>query len=318
VLQRITRGSELACSIEMSILRVVRFAAFDLALCAISLWVGVSSAGSLDKDSHGHGAQGGVARAVWDRQALWARAAAPAPDAAHSVVDRDGDGIDDAAELALAKAYFPYYSLDSRDGCSRHGVVFRLAPHPSDSSKLAIWYVVLYERDCGRFGLGGHVGDDEGFSAVIDPKVPPPAGILALRAISHQNTLFERETNCGSLPGSAPCGTADIGGKPYPVVFASASKHGQYVSELACNTWPNDLAACSLEGTPDEPPFVNAGEPGKRLCDDLTRDGFVTPENGWAEPALMHFDPWANQKFGKAGNLTEDLTDRAFLIAPSG
>jgi hypothetical protein len=183
---------------------------------------------------------------------------------------------------------------------------------------LSIWYVVLYERDCGRYGLGGHIGDDEGFSAVIDPNVPPPAGILALRAISHQNTFFERKTNCGSLPGCSPCGTADLAGSPFPVVFASSNKHGQYVSQLACNTWLNDLGACSLSESPDEPPFVNAGEPGRPLSHDLTRDGFVTPENGWAEPSLMHFDPWANRRFGRASNTTEDLTDMAFLLDPSG
>lgn len=232
--------------------------------------------------------------------------------------DADHDGIDDAREVALAKAYFPYYSVDSRDECSRHGVLFRLSPHPEYAGKIAIWYVVLYERDCGRFGLGAHVGDDEGFSAVIDPEVPPPLGILALRAISHQNTVFERQTNCGSLPGHEPCGTADIAGKPYPVVFSSANKHGQYVSQFACNTWPNDLGACSLGKAPDEPPFVNAGERGHPLCGDLTREGFVTPQNGWTEPGLMHFDPWGNRKFGKAGNVTEDLTDKAFLIAGKG
>lgn len=239
-------------------------------------------------------------------------------DSKNPGADADGDGIDDATELALARAYFPYYSMDSRDGCSRHGVLFRLAPHPLYPGKIAIWYVVLYERDCGRFGLGAHVGDDEGFSAIIDPKAPPPGGILALRAISHQNTILERETNCGSLPGREPCRTADIAGKPYPIVFSSSNKHGQYVSQLACNTWPNDFGACSLGKRPDEPPFVNAGEPGHPLCDDLTTQGFVTPENGWAEPSLMHFDPWANHKFGKAGNVTDDLTDKAFLIVASG
>lgn len=291
----------------------LRLTVFDLALCAASLWVGVSSAESYADEPRGH--SGTFAAPHWDRRALWAKAAL---DTSGPRVDADGDGFDDAAELALAKAYFPYYSVDARDECSRHGVLFRLSPHPLDPGKVAIWYVVLYEHDCGRFGLGAHVGDDEGFSVLVDPRVAPPAGILSVRAISHQNTFFQRETNCGLLPGQDPCPTADIGGARFPTVFASSNKHGQYVTELSCDTWPNDLGACSLARAPDEPPFVNAGEPGRELCRDLTREGFIKQDAGWTEPSLMHFDPWSNRKFGKAGNLTEDLTDGAFLIRPSG
>src|SRR5437764_2146013 len=58
--------------------------------------------------------------------------------------DLDADGIDDDRELSIAKSYFPYYSLHPRDDCSRHGVLFRVAPHPADRAKLAIWYVVLF------------------------------------------------------------------------------------------------------------------------------------------------------------------------------
>ncbi len=270
-------------------------------MCAASLWVGVSSAESVSHEQEPR----------WDRQALW-ESATKASAGSHR--DADQDGIPDDAELALARAYFPYYSIDSRDDCARHGVLFRLSPHPDDPEKIAIWYVVLYEQDCGRLGLGAHLGDDEGVSAVIDPKIAPPEGILALRAISHQNTVLERETNCGSLPGLGACRTADVGGKPFPVVFASANKHGQYVSQLSCNTWPNDLGACSLSRAPDEPPMVNAGEPGHALSKDLTTAGFITTDNGWSEASLLHFDPWSGRKFGRAGNLTEDLVDPAFLI----
>ena len=41
-----------------------------------------------------------------------------------SSIDADGDGIDDATELALAQKHSPYYTVDSRDRCSRHGVRF--------------------------------------------------------------------------------------------------------------------------------------------------------------------------------------------------
>lgn len=232
--------------------------------------------------------------------------------------DSDGDGIDDATEMTMARDYFPYFSPNARDGCARHGVLFRLAPHPDDPTKVAIWYVVLFERDCGLRGIGAHVGDDEVFGEIVDPSMPAPAGILAVRAISHQNTTCERVTTCGSLPGCSACTVADRGGRPFPVVFSSKDKHGNYAGQTACNFWLCDLAGCALSDAPDEPLFVNAGEPSKPMTRDLTSSAFVNAENGWTEPALMHFDPWGDTNFGGAGNVTSDLTDLSFLISPDG
>ena len=233
-----------------------------------------------------------------------------------SLPDLDGDGIPDAEELALAKTYFPYLSLVPSDACPRHGVLFRLTPHPADASKRAIWYVVLYERDCG--GLG-HVGDDESFGALVDPTLPPPAGILALRAISHQGTLCEKKTTCGSLPGCEPCTTATRGGVAVPVVFSSLNKHGGYVKESTCDlNLLCDLGGCALNPQASTPSFVNAGEPGKPLVTDLSTQGFITPQNGWSEAALEHYDPWGGAKFGGAGKVSEDLVDPAFVLSPTG
>ena len=232
--------------------------------------------------------------------------------------DGDGDGIDDATELALARDYFPYFSMDPREDCSRHGVLFRLSPHPRDPAKLAIWYVVLYERDCGLRGLGSHVGDDEVFGEVIDPTVPAPAGILAVRAISHQGTTCERVSTCGSLPKCEPCDTAVRANRLYPVVYSSFHKHGNYASLATCSAWLCDFHGCGLASSPDEPTFVNAGEPDRPLVRDLTAGGLVTPATGWSEQSLMHFDPWSERNFGGAGNVTDDLEDESFLVSPSG
>lgn len=233
-----------------------------------------------------------------------------------SIVDGDLDGLDDGLEAALAASYFPYYSLDPGDGCTRHGVLFRLRPHPVDASKIAIWYDVLYEHDCG---LNGHAGDDEVFGAVIDPSVPPPAGLLALRAISHQGTLCETKTTCGSLPNCSACTTATKAGALYPVVFASVDKHGSYVKESTCDfNVICDFGGCALNPAPDVPLLVNAGEPGAPLVQDLTAQGFVTPGNGWTEPSLMNYDPWGGTEFGSAGVVSDDLADGAFLIDPGG
>jgi hypothetical protein len=239
--------------------------------------------------------------------------------AAGGAGDADADGLDDETELALAKEYFPYFSIDPREDCSRqHGVLFRMTPHPDDPTKIAIWYVVLYEKDCGLRGLGSHEGDDEAFGELIDPKVPAPAGILAIRAISHQDTTCERVSTCGTLPGCGTCDTAVRSNRLYPVVYSSFHKHGNYAGLATCNSWLCDFHGCGLSGAPDEPTFVNAGEPDHPLVRDLTAAGFVTPATGWSEPSLMHFDPWSEHKFGHAGNVTDDLLDEAFLISPSG
>jgi hypothetical protein len=235
--------------------------------------------------------------------------------AAPMVVDGDGDGIDDALEDDIARAYYPFFSLHPDDGCPLHGVLFRLSPHPDDASKLMIWYDVLYQDDCG---VNGHVGDNELFGALIDPTLPAPAGILALRAISHQGTLCERVTTCGSLAGCAPCTTATRNGESYPVVFSSKDKHGGYVVEASCDqNVICDFGGCGV-GAADDPAMVNAGEPGAPLVTDLSAQGFITPEQGWTEPGVMAYDPWGGAEFGTAGIVADDLEDAAFVIAPSG
>lgn len=230
--------------------------------------------------------------------------------------DQDGDGLDDAKELSIAESHFPFHALAPDDACPRLGVLFRASPHPKDATKWVIRYVVLFENDCGA---GGHVGDDEVAGVLVDPSLPAPAGLLALRAISHQGTLCEKVTTCGSLPGCTPCKTGTKNGQAYPVLFSSKNKHGGYVDEGTCDAnFICDFGGCTLNPVSTTPAFVNAGEPGKPLTNDLTSGGFITQANGWTAQELMNFDPWANKDFGGAGNVTDDLGDPAFVIEPSG
>jgi hypothetical protein len=240
--------------------------------------------------------------------------AAPAIDAPAAVVDLDGDGLDDAYELATAKAYLPFVSLDPGDGCTRSGLVVRVRKHPADPAKLLVIYDHLFENDCG---LGGHVGDNEVFGVAIDPQVPAPAGILAIKAISHQNTPCERVTQCATAAGDArtPCDRAADGGAMWPVVYASKDKHGQYASK--CSAFGTCFDQCTLATTAHRPPIVNAGEPGKPLVTNLTTQGFINALNGWTQAALMNIDPWGAGDFGGAGSIAGDLVDQAFEVAPS-
>jgi len=229
-----------------------------------------------------------------------------------AIVDDDGDGLDDAVETQLAIAYMPYVSIDAGDGCPLDGMVVRVHPHPADPTKILIVYDHLFANDCG---LNGHVGDDEVFGVAIDPAMPAPMGILAIRAVSHQNTPCERDTECSTCGDSrAACDRAT---DMTPIVYASKAKHGNYATLASCSALATCFDSCTLASTPGAPPVVNAGEPAHHLVSDLTTQGFITAANGWTEPTLMHFDPWnPTQTFGGAANIASDLQDAAYEVAP--
>jgi len=230
--------------------------------------------------------------------------------------DRDADGLDDAYEQQLAADYLPYLSLDSSDGCPLDGIVARVRKHPADPTKVLIVYTHLFQRDCG---LAGHVGDDEAFGVAIDPNVPAPAGILAIKTASHQGTPCERDSECATCAGdSRPrCDTANDAGKAWPVLFASKDKHGQYATKSSCSAFGTCFDQCSLNSQRARPPIIDVGEPAYPFTHNLTADAFITPANGWTEPALMNFDPWTTaHDFGGAGNIASDLQDAAFEPAP--
>jgi hypothetical protein len=235
-------------------------------------------------------------------------------DTPTQLVDNDLDGLDDAYELMLAEQYEPFISLDPGDGCPRSGLAVRVRRHPADPTKIHIIYDHLYETDCG---LNGHTGDNEAFGVVIDPSKPAPAGILAIRTASHQNTPCEKITDCTTCAGDArpKCSLAAYQGGMWPVIYPSKDKHGNYATK--CSSFGTCFDTCTLATTPQRPPITNVGEPGHALTSNLTTQGFITPTNGWTKPELMNFDPWAaGAEFGSAGVPAEDFTDATFLPAP--
>ena len=159
----------------------------------------------------------------------------------------------------------------------------------------------------------------EAFGIVIDPAVPPPAGILAIRTASHQGTPCERISECSTCPldDRTPCDVADVAGQTWPVLYASKDKHGQYAARSACSLFGTCFDQCTLNEARALPPVVDVGEPAQPFTHDLTADGFITAANGWTEPALMDFDPWdPATDFGGAGNIAGDLQDATFEPAP--
>ncbi len=226
--------------------------------------------------------------------------------------DTDGDGLPDALEATLAHDALPFLSIHPNDACRTHGIAVRITPHPRNPKLVVIWGVVLYNQDCGATR---HPGDDEGFGVLVDPSLAAGAGILALRAISHQDTACEHTTTCGTCGDLAPCTTATKNGMPYPVLFPSKDKHGNYVSAAVCaSSVVCDLGGCAQATTDATAAVVNVGEPNHPLVGDLTAQGFITTANGWTESSLFHFDPWKAGAFGQAGDLSADLVDRRFVI----
>ena len=239
-----------------------------------------------------------------------------APPDAPAIIDNDDDGLDDKYELELATDYVPYLSIDPSDGCPLAGLVARVRKHPADATKISIIYSHLFQNDCG---LGGHVGDNEAFGIVIDPLQPAPAGILAIKTASHQNTPCERISECSTcaLDGRAKCDVTTFNGEQWPVLYASKDKHGQYATKSKCSLIGTCFDQCTLNPARELPPIVNVGEPMHAFTNDLTTNGFITPANGWTEAELMNFDPWDITKdFGGAGNIAGDLQDMTFLPAP--
>lgn len=233
------------------------------------------------------------------------------PDSAVMSVDDDNDGLADDLEDTLARDYLPYISLDPGDGCALAGVVARVRKHPADPTKILIVYSHLFQRDCG---LAGHLGDNEAFGIAVDPTISAPAGILAMRTASHQNTPCQRTTECTTCASDARAKCDVQGG--WPVLYASKDKHGQYAMKSSCSTFGTCFDQCTLNPVRSSPPIVNVGEPDHPRVTDLTTQGFITPANGWTEADLMHFDPWDARDFGGAGNIAGDLQDAAFEPAP--
>jgi hypothetical protein len=223
--------------------------------------------------------------------------------------DRDRDGLDDAMELAWAQAYLPYLSLSPSDGCPTSGIVVRVTPLDR-AGFVRIRYDVLYDLDCG---LGGHIGDAERFALTVDTTMPPPDGVVTIRAIAHKGTICEKQSDCGRCSGLPACATLPVDGTARPVVWVSRGKHGNYVNrESTCEFDNTCLDLCEDNPTPAMPPIVNVGEPCFPLVTNLTTEGFVTTANGWMNQVLFDYDPWGGQPFGGGSVVASDLTDPAF------
>ena len=224
--------------------------------------------------------------------------------------DADADGLDDDFERELAELNFPTVYLAEGESCGGpHGVLYRVRRHPLDPSRIAITYVVLYDVDCGP--LNGHVGDAETFAITVDPDAQPGApATVGVEAWAHAGTTCASTSSCDAAAGTSACGGASTASSDI-VLYASASKHANYLSRETCSD--NCLDSCS-PGARLTGPLLNVGEPGHPMVSDLTDHGFVAAAAGW-DSQLLHADPWGTAEFGGGGRLDRPLTD---ALAPPG
>lgn len=212
--------------------------------------------------------------------------------------DRDGDGLDDADELALATRFLPYLSIAPLDGCKTSGLVFRVTP--ADGGRVRIRYAWLFDRSCDAVVSEGGGG---AISMLVDPA---DETIVSLRAIARPGTSCQAVSTCGVCLGQTPCAT--LGTPARPAVWLSQDRHGLFVNRtLRCTQTGACAATCADAPTPGAPPMINAGEPFAPLTRDLTRDGFVRSDNGWQSPSLMHHDPWGGLPFGNGPSVSSLL-----------
>lgn len=228
-------------------------------------------------------------------------------------VDEDEDGLDDRFEQELAERNLPVIFADSNEGCGHpKGMLFRAQRLANAPGRIALLYIVLYNRDCGE--LNGHVGDNEplALTVVLDAR-PGAAATVAIETRAHGNTSCESVSSCVTLPGTGACGApAPPDWQPVMVLFAARNKHSHYLRQGTCER--NCFDACGPGERFADLPLVNVGEPEHPLVDDLSTQAFVNVGAGWGNQ-LLHSDPWGEQTFGGAGYIRKQLLT---IAAPAG
>ncbi len=196
--------------------------------------------------------------------------------------DLDGDGIPQNVEFQLARHFFPRIWYDSGENTSapagNHNhrehqqpgrLLFRVRPHPSRSSHIAMTYVLLYRVDGGErivLDAACHQGDVEPFAITLKPDSSCALGYSMdwIQTWAHDHSTG-REQRSG-------CNLTDT-------VFASENKHGNYLSESRCDDGLGGAENCHDDWTAGDVNAwtgLNVGEDSEhfRRHDDLSPLGF--------------------------------------------
>jgi hypothetical protein len=220
--------------------------------------------------------------------------------------DLDGDGIPQNLELQLARHFFPTIWYDSGEDTSSPGgnhnhrvnnqpgrLLFRVRPHPQSPAHIAISYALLYRVDGGE-GFGAtwacHMGDVEPFAITLKPDSSCALGygMQSIKTWAHEGTSGEHAMT--RYASGCNWGFSVSAVSFTDTVFASENKHGNYLTDSACDGGLGGLENCDTDWTAADVNAwigLNVGEPdpvSARRHADLSPLGFNN---------LL----WANQSF---------------------
>jgi hypothetical protein len=182
------------------------------------------------------------------------------PQCVQASADADGDGLDDACELALAAAFAPELVVDARDCLWREvvepaglaGGYFFAAQPTLGEGTIRIAYLPAYYRDCGWTGMActfrgadcsAHAGDSE--LIVLDVAPDLATGSWRTVGVFLSAHCFGRsDGRCRWFRGAelrAFAWVDDVAGGA-PRVWVARGKHANYPSRAACDSghWYSD------------------------------------------------------------------------------
>lgn len=220
----------------------------------------------------------------WVRDALlavslWCRApaVAPAPEPTAAAVacartvtnDADEDGLSDACELTIARAFAPRLAVDASDclwrpGEERLGGGYLFVVQPVGDG-IRIVYILAYYRDCGWSGArcwfrgkgcGSHAGDSEFIALDLRPSAAGwvPAGVFLSAHCGGASAAACRWYR-GAALAHFRWGAGEAVG---PEVWVARNKHAHYASRAACEAgnWRQERCAAAPVRVPY--PLANA------------------------------------------------------------
>jgi hypothetical protein len=259
-----------------------------------------------------------------------------------SIIDNDNDGMDDILEQKLIEKFMPSFIQFSGDNCpgpavngtgDTNLVVCHIFPLPQQYARTSsldsilikpkqiaprrgltvglVWHnttilinaALLYGKDCG---LNGHNADVEGFTYSLkyigadtlagwryDTVMQNWIGGI-IQTFSHAGTICEKIETKPYKSALNPTGVDSI--------FASPSKHGNYLTVGGCNSSFICDPGCSGTQTKKKVMAVNIGEESAPLVSDL----------GVFYAGYAGENPWSNAKFlasqnGSAGAIKDKM-----------
>jgi hypothetical protein len=241
--------------------------------------------------------------------------------------DQDADGLSDACELALARAFAPVLRV-AAGGCNWEGSAVPARPGGGYyfgaqpvGDQVRLIFLPAYYRDCGWSGFkctigllncSGHAGDSE-FIAIDIARAP--GSRWQPRALFLSAHCFGRSTrNCTWYDSTALREFEWSGLRP--VIWVAAGKHANYPSRAACDAGHWFYDTCDRNDAVVEYPILserqNIGSRQRPLnqtgCVDARSSGWQSalttedaieclwsddqPFTGWQKPAVGEATPY--------------------------